>query len=148
MALTRVLWFPRCRKCRRNRRIQTKKQNLQFNAECHGMCQSLDELIKRRSLNQIALWTRICKYYTAKVVMNPACSVHLFMNGADAWFCLLTLHTYRASAVSMRKIKTKKKNRIQNFFYGKTDFRKKIMDFIGPYLTAKLPHILTYSILG
>ncbi len=41
-----------------------KKQNLQFNAECHGMCQSLDELIKSRSLhlNQITIWTSICKY--------------------------------------------------------------------------------------
>ncbi len=33
-------------------------------AECHGICQSLDELIKSRSLhlNQIAIWTSICKY--------------------------------------------------------------------------------------
>ncbi len=27
-----------------------KKRNLQFNAECHGICQSLDELIKSRSV--------------------------------------------------------------------------------------------------
>ncbi len=47
--------------------------------------------------NQIAkhqIWTIICKYYAAKVDlnMNPACSAHL-MNGADARFCLLKLHT-------------------------------------------------------
>ncbi len=40
-----------------------KKQNLQFNEECHGMCQRLDELIKSRSLhlhlNQITIWTSI-----------------------------------------------------------------------------------------
>ncbi len=37
------------------------KMELQFNTECHGMCQSLDELIKSRSLhlNQIAIWTNI-----------------------------------------------------------------------------------------
>ncbi len=42
------------------------------------MCKRLDELNKSRSLhlNQIAIWTRICKYYAAKVNlnMNPACS--------------------------------------------------------------------------
>ncbi len=72
------------------------------------MCKSLDELIKSWSLhlNQI-IWTSICKYYAAKVDlnMNPACSAHLCMNGADARFCLLTLHTKharRSSAVSMR----------------------------------------------
>ncbi len=34
------------------------------NAECHGMCRSLDELIKSRSvhLNRLALWTSIYKY--------------------------------------------------------------------------------------
>ncbi len=86
-----------------------KKQNLQFNAECHGMCQCLDELIKSRSLhlNQITIWTSICKYYAAKIDLNvnPACSADLCMNGADAPFCLLTLHTQHAwhsSAVSMR----------------------------------------------
>ncbi len=66
--------------------------------ECHGICQSLDELIKSRSLhlNQITIWTCICKYYTAKVDvnMNPACSAHLCVNGADMRFCLLTLHTW------------------------------------------------------
>ncbi len=33
-------------------------------AECHGMCRSLDELIKSRSvhLNRLALWTSIYKY--------------------------------------------------------------------------------------
>ncbi len=75
------------------------------------MCQSLDELIKSRllHLNQIAIWTRICKYNIAKVNlnMNPACSVRLCMNGADARFylTLLTLHTqhtWRSSAVSMQ----------------------------------------------
>ncbi len=47
------------------------------------------------TLNQIAIWTSICKYYAAKVDlnMNPACAAHLCMNGADARFCLLTLHT-------------------------------------------------------
>ncbi len=81
-------------------------RNLQFNADCHGTCQILDELIKSRSLhlNQITIWTSICKYYTAKVdlLMNPACSACLCLNGADARFCLLTLHTQRASAISMR----------------------------------------------
>ncbi len=35
-----------------------------YNAECHGMCRSLDELIKSRSvhLNRLALWTSIYKY--------------------------------------------------------------------------------------
>ncbi len=44
--------------------------------------------------NQIAIWTSICKYYAAKVNlnMNPACSAHRCMNGADIRFCLLTLH--------------------------------------------------------
>ncbi len=60
------------------------------------MCQSLDELIKSRSLhfNQITIWTSICKYYAAKVNlnMNATCSVRLCMNGADARFCLLKLH--------------------------------------------------------
>ncbi len=81
-------------------------RNWQFNADCHGTCQILDELIKSRSLhlNQITIWTSICKYYTAKVDlhMNPACSAHLCLNGADARFCLLTLHTQRVSAISMR----------------------------------------------
>ncbi len=52
------------------------------------MCQGLDEFIKSRPLhlNQIAIWTSICKYYATKVDsnMNPAC---LCVNGADAWFC-------------------------------------------------------------
>ncbi len=63
------------------------------------MCQSLDELIKSRSLHlKIMIWTSICKYYDAKVDlnMNPACSACLCMNGADARFCLLTLHKQRA----------------------------------------------------
>ncbi len=55
------------------------------------MCQRLDELIKSRSLHlhQIAIWTSICKYYTAKVDlnMNPACSARLCMNGAGAGVC-------------------------------------------------------------
>ncbi len=73
------------------------------------MCQSLDELIKSRPLhlNQIAIWSSICKYYAAKVNlnMNPACSARLCMNGADAQFCLLTLRkplAWRSSAVSMK----------------------------------------------
>ncbi len=73
------------------------------------MCQSLDELIESRSLhlNQIVIWTSICKYYAAKVDlnMNPACSAHLCMNGADSRFCLLMSHKPRAwhsSGVSMR----------------------------------------------
>ncbi len=71
------------------------------------MCQSLDELIESRSLhlNQIAIWTSICKYYAAKVDlnMNPAYSARLCMNGADARFCLLMLHgAWRSSAVPMR----------------------------------------------
>ncbi len=35
------------------------RRNLLFNVECHGMCQSSDELIKSRSLhlNQIVIWT-------------------------------------------------------------------------------------------
>ncbi len=35
-----------------------------YNAECHGVCRSLDELIKSRSvhLNRLALWTSIYKY--------------------------------------------------------------------------------------
>ncbi len=51
-------------KTRMESRNLFKKWNLQFNAECHGICQSLDELIKSRSLhlNQIAIWTSICKY--------------------------------------------------------------------------------------
>ncbi len=38
--------------------------NLPYNAECHGICRSLDELIKSRSvhLNRLALWTSIYKY--------------------------------------------------------------------------------------
>ncbi len=95
-----ALWFPRC---------SHKNRIYSFNAECHGMCQSLDEFIKSRSLhlNQIAIWTSICKYYAAKVDlnMNPTCSARLCMNRADARFCLLTLHTQRAwrsSAVSTR----------------------------------------------
>ncbi len=56
----------------------------------------LDELIKSKSLhlNQIAIWTSICKYYATEVDlnMNPACSAHLCMNEAEAQFCLLTLH--------------------------------------------------------
>ncbi len=65
-------------KTRMESRNPVIKQNLQFNAESHGMCQNLEELIKSRSLylNQIAIWTSICKYYAAKVDfnMNPACS--------------------------------------------------------------------------
>ncbi len=60
--IIRALWFQRCRKRGRNPVI---KRNLQFNAECHGICQSLDQLIKSRSslhLNQIMIWTSICKY--------------------------------------------------------------------------------------
>ncbi len=45
---------------------------LQFNAECHRMCQSLDELIKSRPLHlyQIAIWTGYCKYHAANVTQN------------------------------------------------------------------------------
>ncbi len=61
------------------------------------MCKSLDELLKSRSLhlNQITIWTSICKYYATKVTlnMNPAFSPRLCMNGEDARFCLQTLHT-------------------------------------------------------
>ncbi len=32
-------------------RIHLEKRNLQFNTECHRICQSLDELIKSRSLH-------------------------------------------------------------------------------------------------
>ncbi len=37
---------------------------MEIYAECHGMCRSLDELIKSRSvhLNRLALWTSIYKY--------------------------------------------------------------------------------------
>ncbi len=69
------------------------------------MRQSLNQLIKSRSLhlNQIMIWNSICKDYATKVDlnMNPACSARLCMNGADARFCLLTLHVV-PSAVSMR----------------------------------------------
>ncbi len=69
------------------------------------MCKRLDELNKSRSLhlNQIAIWTSICKYYAAKVDlnMNSACSARLCMNGAEARFCLPTLHT-QPYAASMR----------------------------------------------
>ncbi len=43
------------------------KTNVQFNEECYGICQCLDEFIKSRSLhlNQITIWTSICKYYMA-----------------------------------------------------------------------------------
>ncbi len=58
------LWCPRCGKCGRNRGMQSYKWNLQYNAECHGICRSLDELIKSRSvhLNRLALWISIYKY--------------------------------------------------------------------------------------
>ncbi len=62
------------------------------------MCKGLDELNKSRSLhlNQITIWTSICKYYAAKVYlnMNPAFSARLCMNGEDTGFCLQTLVTY------------------------------------------------------
>ncbi len=76
------------------------------------ICQRLGELIKGRPLhlNQIATWTSICKYYAPQVDlnMNPACSTHLCVNGADVRFSLLTLHTacgscvISASSVSMK----------------------------------------------
>ncbi len=58
------LWFSAMGKRGRNRGIQSYKWNLLYNAECHGICQRLDELIKSRSvhLNRLALWTSICKY--------------------------------------------------------------------------------------
>ncbi len=37
-------------KTRTESRNPVIKWNLQFNAECHGMCQSLDELIKIASM--------------------------------------------------------------------------------------------------
>ncbi len=61
------------------------------------MCKRLDELNKSRSLhlNQIAIWTSFCKYYAAKVDlnMNPACSAHLCMNGAEARFPFMGTRT-------------------------------------------------------
>ncbi len=71
-----------CRKCAFTNVTDVLMVKLQFNAECHGICQRLDELIKSRSLhfNQIyGIWTSICKYQAAKVNlnMNPACSAHL-----------------------------------------------------------------------
>ncbi len=52
------------RKMRAESRDAVIKWNLPYNAECHGMCRSLDELIKSRSvnLNRLALWTSIYKY--------------------------------------------------------------------------------------
>ncbi len=37
------------------------KNIIYSNVECHGMCQSLDELIKSRSLylNKIAIWSSV-----------------------------------------------------------------------------------------
>ncbi len=57
------LWCPRCGKCGRNRGMQSYN-GIYYNAECHGICRSLDELIKSRSvnLNRLALWTSIYKY--------------------------------------------------------------------------------------
>ncbi len=41
-----------------------KKNIYSLAQECHEICQGLDELIKSRSLhlNQITIWTSICKY--------------------------------------------------------------------------------------
>ncbi len=57
------LWCPRCGKCGRNRGMQSYNGIYRI-TECHGMCRSLDELIKSRSvhLNRLALWTSIYKY--------------------------------------------------------------------------------------
>ncbi len=40
--------------------------------ECHRICQTLDEFIKSRSLhlNQIVIWTSICKSYAAKTLFK------------------------------------------------------------------------------
>ncbi len=83
---------------------QNPVRNLQFNAECHGTCQSLDEFIKSIviTLIKIMIWTIICKYFAAKVDLNinPACSARLCMNVADARFCLLTLHKQNACSLN------------------------------------------------
>ncbi len=59
------LWSPRCGKCGRNRGMQSYNGIYRITVnECHGICRSLDELIKSRSvhLNRLALWTSIYKY--------------------------------------------------------------------------------------
>ncbi len=52
------------RKMRAESRNAVILWNLLYNAECHGICRSLDELIKSRSvhLNRLALWTSIYQY--------------------------------------------------------------------------------------
>ncbi len=64
-------------------------ENLPYNAECHGICRSLDELIKSRSvhLNRLAILVSInIKPQKHYLNMNPACSASLLMNDTDVRF--------------------------------------------------------------
>ncbi len=63
-SIYRALWCVWCRKRGQNPVLKTE-----FTVEFwRGMCQSLDELIKSSSLhlNQISIWSSICKYYATK----------------------------------------------------------------------------------
>ncbi len=56
---------------------------------CHGICRSLDELIKSRSvhLNRLAILVSInIKPQKHYLNMNPACSASLLMNDTDVRF--------------------------------------------------------------
>ncbi len=64
--------------------------------ECHGMCRSLDELIKSRSVHLNRLASINIKPQKHYLNMNPACA-SLLMNDTDVWFHLL--HTYILKSV-------------------------------------------------